>query len=147
MSQSNPTPDHRWKYDPGEWRFKHKWGNDYAGFEIENHEEVGKCPTSIDIKLAEELLNTGIGDPNMESPKNIFNVHQGVVYRAKVTLLGVSFHGFPEKETENKRVPIIILRALARRSQADGTFHLFKGWVQKYLPKGWSSIPINIRCG
>ena len=75
-----------WKYDPGEKRRKHKWQNDYAGFEVEGGLEVGKCPTTIAQEIAEELLNTGVpwNNPNMPSdyPRNIYNVHGGVVYKA-----------------------------------------------------------------
>ncbi len=48
-----------WIYDPGEKRTKHKWSNDYAGFQDVGGRPVGKCPKSIDIELAEDLLNTG----------------------------------------------------------------------------------------
>ncbi|MBF0182507.1 MAG: hypothetical protein HQM03_21020 [Magnetococcales bacterium] len=136
-----------WKYDPGEWRKKHKWNKDEAGFHWEGQEEIGKCPTSItrDSELAEELLNKGIGYPDAESPEAIYNIHQGVVYRAEVTLPGVSFHGFPEKEQKRRRVPTAVLLQLAHKAQNDGTFHLFKDWMRAHLPEGWKAIASRFR--
>lgn len=137
-----------WKYDPGEWRNKHKWQQDNAGFEFDGREEVGKCPNSITRHpaLAEELLNCGVCFPMGEDPpREVYNVHQGVVYRAVPTLFGTSFHGFPEKEQRNRRVPSVVLRELARRAQADGTYHLFERWMRRYLPEGWKIVAGKFR--
>ncbi|MBF0155245.1 MAG: hypothetical protein HQL64_16020 [Magnetococcales bacterium] len=137
-----------WKYDPGEWRKKHKWKQDNAGFEFNGQEEVGKCPNSIthDPALAEQLLNQGVCFPMDEAPpKEIYNVHQGVVYRAEPTLPGISFHGFPEKEQKARRVPTVVLWELARRAQTDGTFHLYRNWMREYLPEGWKIVARKFR--
>lgn len=59
---------------------------------------VGKCPRSMTIEQAEELLNAGIVFPvdSQGTPQRIYVVHEGTVYRATHTNPGVSFHGFPE---------------------------------------------------
>jgi hypothetical protein len=36
----------RWRYERGEGRYKHRWSNDYAGFEPGGKGPVGKCPSS-----------------------------------------------------------------------------------------------------
>ena len=55
-------------------------------FEVETGADVGKCPTTITQETAEKLLNTGVkwNNPNMpaDHPRNIYNVHDGVVYKA-----------------------------------------------------------------
>jgi len=49
---------------------------------------------------AEKLLNDGIPVHNPRNdigcPNEIFNVHEGVIYRAVPTLPGKSYHAFPE---------------------------------------------------
>jgi len=122
-----------WKYDPGEKRRKHKWQNDYAGFEVEGGLEVGKCPTTIAQEIAEELLNTGVpwNNPNMPSdyPRNIYNVHGGVVYKAVVTLGGVSYHGFPCKGQVPREV-VTQLRTLAAKKNCSLEF---EAWLKRNI--------------
>jgi hypothetical protein len=99
-----------WKYDPGERRRKHKWHNDYAGFEVEGGVEVGTCSTTITQELAEQLLNTGVewNNPNMPSscPRNIYNVHEGVVYKAAITLADCPTMAFPARDRFREKLSL-----------------------------------------
>ena len=54
------TDQHQWRYERGEGRHKHRWSNDYAGFQPGSKGPVGKCPSSVDEALAEEILNSVI---------------------------------------------------------------------------------------
>ncbi len=122
-----------WKYDSGEKRRKHKWQNDYAVFEVEGGLRVAKCPTTITQELAEQLLNTGVGweNPNIPSdcPRNIYNVHEGVVYKAAITLAGVSYHGFPCEGPVPREV-VAQLRGLADEKKCSKEF---EAWVKRYI--------------
>jgi hypothetical protein len=122
-----------WKYDPGEKRRKHKWQNDYAGFEVEGGVRVAKCPTTIMQELAEQLLNTGVGweNPNVPSsyPRNIYNIHEGVVYKAAITLAGMSYHGFP-CEGQVPREVVAQLRDLADKKKC---LKEFEAWLKRYI--------------
>ncbi len=123
-----------WKYDTGERRQKHKWSNDYAGFEVEGRIEVGKCPTIITQGLAKKLLNEGVewNNPNMppsNSPRNIYNVHEGVVYKATITLTGVSYHGYPCKGQVPREV-VTQLKALAARKNCSKEL---EAWLKRYI--------------
>jgi hypothetical protein len=122
-----------WKYDPGEKRRKHKWENDYAGFETEGGAEVGKCPSTITNQVAEELLNTGVPwtNPNMPAdyPRNIYNVHDGVVYKAMITIGGISYHGFPLKGVAPREV-VNKLRELAVEKKCSSGFEV---WLKRYI--------------
>lgn len=123
-----------WKYDPGERRRKHKWHNDYAGFEVEGGVEVGKCPTTITQELAEQLLNTGVGwnnpsIPPSDCPRNIYNVHEGVVYKAAITLAGVSYHGYPCKGQVPGEV-VTNLKALAAQKNCSKELD---AWLRRYI--------------
>jgi len=122
-----------WKYDPGERRRKHKWHNDYAGFKVEGGVEVGKCPRTITQECAEQLLNAGVewNNPIMSSccPQNIYNVHEGVVYKTAVTLAGVSYHGYPYKGQVPREV-VTRLRALAAEKNCSREF---EAWLRRYI--------------
>ncbi|MBF0143986.1 MAG: hypothetical protein HQL59_11085 [Magnetococcales bacterium] len=83
-----------WKYDPAEKRYKHKWSRNEAGFlPPEGRNRRGQCPTSITHHptIAEKLLNNGVPwPPEAEVPEILYNVHEGVVYRAEETEPGKS---------------------------------------------------------
>ncbi|MBF0613359.1 MAG: hypothetical protein G8345_22000 [Magnetococcales bacterium] len=132
-----------WEYDPGENRTKHKGGEE-AGFLPETgRNKRGQCPQSITHHptLAWELLNTGVPwPPETATPEAIYNVHEGVVYRAEATVPGKSYHGFPECEQPGRKVPDSVLLELARRSDQSGHYRQFKKWMKLYLPDGWNSL-------
>ena len=92
----------RWKYETDENpKRKHHWSEDYAGFVKVGDTLVGKCPGNLSMQDCESLLNTGISwHPDRwrkNYPKRIYNIRDGVVYRATPTVGGVSYHGFPER--------------------------------------------------
>lgn len=99
-----------WKYDPGENpKMRHHWDKPYADFVDFRGEKVGKCPNNISNQEAERLLNGGITysppDWEFEYPNRIFVVYDGVVYRAKPTNPGISYHGFPESGKRLRKLP------------------------------------------
>ncbi|MBF8272674.1 MAG: hypothetical protein HW380_1779 [Magnetococcales bacterium] len=91
--------------------------------------------------MAERLLNDGIPwPPEAEHPERIYNVYQGVVYRAAPSVPGKIYHGFPEKEQPGRLVPDEVLGTLAERADNAGEFRKFKTWAKKYLRQGWNSL-------
>ncbi|MBF0136386.1 MAG: hypothetical protein HQL65_09115 [Magnetococcales bacterium] len=136
--------NHKWEYDPGERRNKHKWDSDQPGFvPLDEKNAIGKCPNTITNSpgLAERLLNEGVAyPPNMSVPDEIFNVYQGVVYRAKPTVPGKSYHGFPEKEGKGRKIALEVLAELDKRAKRDGMYPEFENWMKKYLPEGWKRL-------
>lgn len=122
-----------YEYDPGERRGKHRWSNDYAGFESEDGLQVGKCPSSIDRTRAQALLNGGIPwhNPAIDSahPQSIFAVDRGAIYKATPTVPGRSYHGFPWKGP----VPRNILERLRGMAKSEGFEQEFEAWRRKYI--------------
>ncbi|MBZ0145982.1 MAG: hypothetical protein K8F62_00315 [Pseudorhodoplanes sp.] len=122
-----------WKYDPGANRHKHKWNKDYAGFQVEKNVRVGKCPSNLTIETAAELLNTGVPwtNPNISSeyPHYIYNVHNGVIYKAAITVHGVSYHGFPCEG----RIPKDVLAQLRNLATERGCLKEFEEWVKQHI--------------
>jgi hypothetical protein len=101
-----------WKYQPDEDpKRKHHWSEPRAGFATEGGEKVGKCPCTITVELAERLLNQqGLpwDNPRLPTgthPDRIYVVYDGVVYRAKPTIAGVSYHAFPELPERLRQLP------------------------------------------
>lgn len=135
--------NNRLQYDPGEKRFDHKRSKGPAEFQMVDGRLKGQCPTSITNMhgLAEQLLNDGIYDPGTEC---IYNVHRGVVYRAAPTILGISYHGFPEREERKRRVPDSILFKLAQRAKGSGDWTAFRQWMEEHLPVGWKKVVKNL---
>lgn len=90
-----------WHYVPDETpKRKHYWDQPVAGFVEIGGEIVAKCPNNVTIDQCEELLNHGVPwSPvgwRKNYPKRIYIIHHSVVYRATVTVGGVSYHAFPE---------------------------------------------------
>ena len=115
-----------WRYEPDENpKRKHAWSRAHAGFVVVQGVEVGKCPNNISIAEAGRLLNTGIPVHAPRSatpyPTRIYVIHDGVVYRATPTNPGVSYHAFPEKADEFRRLPRGVQGAIL--SEADRLGH------------------------
>lgn len=94
-------PVSSYAYEPDETpKRKHHWDKDEAGFDEDGAGFVGKCPTSITIPVAQELLDGAIpwfparGDKAY--PQRLYAIRKGVLYRATPTNPGRSYHGFPE---------------------------------------------------
>jgi hypothetical protein len=90
-----------WVYEPDEVpKRKHHWKEPRAGFVMVGNVWIGKCPSTMTLESAEELLNSGIEwSPKgwrSEYPQRIYVVSDGVLYRAMPTNPGRSYHGFPE---------------------------------------------------
>lgn len=87
-------------YDPTPNRYKHRWKHNHAGFENYNGIIVGKCPNDISYDTAQELLMEAITDPPdeysvYEYPKRLYNVFNGVIYRAEGDGYSKYYHAFP----------------------------------------------------
>jgi hypothetical protein len=122
-----------WSYDPGDKRRKHKWNKEYAGFEIEGGLQIGKCPQALTTEVAEQLLNSGVEWYNplmrVEYPWNIYNVHDGVIYKAAITLHGISYHGFPYMG----RVPKEVVEKLRAVAVNKGCSKEFEAWLKQHI--------------
>ncbi len=136
-----------YSYDTGQGLQKHKWDKPYASFadrkawseDRGKKGSVGKCPSTITPSLAQDLLNNGIALPDNiggPDPKHIANQHEGVIYVAKPTLPGKSYHGFPWRGDQNFRPPIPrdILAQLEQRAKDSGYHEEFKQWMKQYGP-------------
>lgn len=126
-----------WQYERGEGRHKHRWKNDYAGFEPGDKGPVGKCPKSITQELATEILNQGVpyyDDPDDPVPAKIYTVYSGVIYEAVPTMPGVSWHGYPWRgDLKGRRLlPGKILRQLRNQAERAGYSREFEQWLQNY---------------
>lgn len=126
-----------WQYDPGEGKKKHAWNRDEAGFDPSGKGPIGKCHCSITREFAETLLNNGFsvfadGDPDV--PERIYNVYKGVVYEARRTEYGKSFHGFPWRGDKgiSRRIPARIIKQLEARAKKANELREFKRWMKKY---------------
>jgi hypothetical protein len=114
-----------WRYEPDENpKRRHAWSNAHAGFVIVQGVEIGKCPNNISLAEAERLLNTGIPLNATRSvagyPARVYVVHDGVVYRATPTNPGVSYHAFPEKAEEFRRLPRSVREAILSEANRQG---------------------------
>jgi hypothetical protein len=127
----------RWKYDAGVQRHKHHWNRPYAGIVFDGKEPVGKCPNNMTQELAEELLNEGIPwyDPKrplicsqtqLPYPQAIYNVYEGVVYKAIPTQVGCSYHGFPVI----KKIPEEIKEQLYQLAEQKGCKRELTKWLK-----------------
>ena len=127
----------RWRYERGEGRYKHRWSNDYAGFEPGGKGPVGKCPSSIDEPLAEQILNTGIPfrtSDQDQHPSRIYATYRGVIYEAVPTVPGLTYHGYPWRGDLPGRPPLPkrIMRYLKQQAQSSGYLREHKQWLKHY---------------
>jgi hypothetical protein len=91
--------------------------------ELPGGERVGMCPAGIKKATLESLLNGGIfhfgAGPPREHPLSIFNIYQGVPYRAVRTLEGISYHGFPCVSARRDVPPVVMKKLMARAVELD----------------------------
>lgn len=126
-----------WRYERGEGRHKHRWKNDWAGFEPSGNGPVGKCPKSINQERAQEILNQGkpwYEDIEDEFPSRIYCQYKGVVYEAVPTRPGASWHAYPWRGDLSGKAPLPsrIRRALEKEARKAGHLNEFKIWMKKY---------------
>ena len=123
----------KWRYEPDEMpKKKHAWSNAHAGFVIVQGVEIGKCPNNISLSEAERLLNAGTPVRASRSaarhPKRIYVVHAGVVYRATPTAPGVSYHAFPERAEEFRRLPRSVREVILAEAERQGSGEDVRRW-------------------
>lgn len=132
-----------WKYERGEHRYKHRWKNDFPGFQPREpkRSSIGKCPKHVDEEIAQQALNNGVPFFDMPGddtccdafPSKIYTVYQGVIYEAAVTTPGESFHGYPWRALPgHPPLPKTILRELEKKITKDEEKQIFKAWLRKY---------------
>src|SRR5207247_541837 len=94
----------RLKYDPDKaHREQHRWDKPWAEIVVDSSGyPVGKCPSNLDEKDAQRLLDGGLHhwgrNRGKARPERVYNVLDGVPYRAHV--MGGTYHGFPEIPSE-----------------------------------------------
>jgi len=125
-----------WKYVPDPNR-KHKkgWQKNFVGFiEKPKGSFIGKCPTNLTTEQAEKLLNTGIEfsppDWKREYPERIYNIHDGVLYRATATNPGESYHGFPEHPTRAQKLPKVLKERILKIAEHHNCLEEIKRWLK-----------------
>jgi hypothetical protein len=124
-----------YRYDPGEHRLKHCGNEPYAHFRQEGSGFIWICPSTLSKKHAEDLLCCGVPDYDLgaEHPKRIYAVHEGVVYEARPTASGLTYHGFPWRgRPGHNRLPRPIQRQLRDRAEKAGCLKAFNHWLDQY---------------
>jgi hypothetical protein len=128
----------RWKYEVDERRKrKHHWDEPVAGFVEEGGETVGKCPNTMALARAEQLLNSqGIPwyrprSPRLPWPDRIYVVYAGVVYRAVPTVAGTSYHAFPELPERLRAQPKKLRELLLAEGERLGCRDEVEDWIEQ----------------
>lgn len=71
--------------------------------------------------------------PSAEHPERIYAVHEGVVYEARPTEPGLTYHGFPWRgRPGHNRLPRPIKRELRDRAEQAGCRKAFNDWLDRY---------------
>lgn len=121
-------------------RMKHRWGKNEAGFDEFHGEIVGKCPSGLskDAEKVNDLLNNAIpnGERKQGYPGELYNIHNGVIYVAKPTNPGKSYHGYPWRNFKgNNPLPSSIQKALKSRAEdspCPEIIRKFNQWLKEY---------------
>lgn len=131
-----------YKYDRGEHRRKHCWGNDRAGFVSQDGNLVGKCPNTITDSIAETILNEAVAEPDPFSipgrtpsawPRRLYGVYKGVIYEAVPTEPGKSYHGYPWRGREGRGpLPAEVVDRLRELAEAERHLDEFESWLDQY---------------
>ncbi len=121
------------QYEPEEPKKKHHWDYPEAGFVVQHHVLCGKCPSDMSMAEAENLLSGALVFKRHPdgSPKRLYAVKDGVVYRAMPTLRGVSYHGFPERPSELRRLPQAFRDQLLTRATELGCEDETREWMAR----------------
>jgi len=133
-----------YEYDAGEpWvERKHAPRGAEPSWKKSNGKVITTCPNTFDKATAKTLLNDERRfewreprDPTAH-PDAIWMIHDGVLYRAEPTNVGVSFHGFPETKAKlDDCLTKKQQRALFAWAEALGTLRELKAWLAK--TEGW----------
>lgn len=124
------------RYDKGEKRYKHEGSGPEAEIHFDKNRPrkwIGRCPAGMQAKLRTDLLNHAIaapsGDRDIAYPKYLYVVHNGVIYEARTSDGGTSYHGFPYRGRLSKKL-IEQLRVMAKKK---GCLALFEEWVKQHI--------------
>ena len=122
----------QWRYEADEHpKRKHHWRRNVAGFVTQGGVIVGKCPSGMTTEFAEAMLNDGVPWSPLrwrhDYPKRIYNILDGVVYRAVPTNPGVSYHGFPERL---EHLPTELIGPLLALAEALGERERIERWLK-----------------
>lgn len=129
-------PARRWRYEPDENpKKKHAWGKLEAGFVRHGERLVGKCPSDLSNEDAERLLNEGIPEiaarPRVDYPARIWAIHDGVLYKARPTNRGKSYHGCPASPDEFERLDDDMRDAILQRARELGQERELRKWLSR----------------
>lgn len=129
----------KWVYDRGgngQSRRKHLWGKDKADFKYYSGELVGKCPCSLSEspELLNELLNGAIPSEKVRngSPIKLYNVYKGVVFQARQTIPGKSYHGHPWCAKSGDRIDPDIEDQLREKACEKECLNEYLSWMKRY---------------
>jgi hypothetical protein len=133
---------YRYLYERGDHRRKHCWGNDRADFVFQSGVLVGKCPKSITDRIAEQVLNSAVAEPDPfvvpgrvpdTWPKRLYGVYKGVIYEAVPTQPGKSYHGYPWRGREGRGpLPEEVVNTLRELARAENHLEEFERWLSEY---------------
>ena len=131
-------PDAERVYSSPENRHKHRWNKNYPGFARYRGEIVGKCPNDITEKEAQELLLDAITDPpdeydNDPFPKRLYNVRNGVIYRAEGDGRSNRYHAFPADNIRS--MDDDTLKILEERITNSEELKIFKQWKRDHAER------------
>ncbi|HEX8482891.1 MAG TPA: hypothetical protein VF650_13395 [Allosphingosinicella sp.] len=124
------------RYDKGERRFKHVGREAYAEIEFVHGRPdmaVGKCPNTLSVDDCEAMLEDAVAGPNgdrdIDYPKKLYTVHDGVIYEAQTTTAGQSYHGYPYRGRLSRKL-LKELASIARKKKCETEFN---AWVKRHI--------------
>ena len=124
------------KYDKGEKRVKHEGRThlpEIRFFPNQPRRHVGLCPKGFPDDLRLQLLNEAIaaarGDRDIDYDKYLYVVHEGVIYEARTSDAGVTYHAFPYRGTLSNEI-VERLRTMARNKNC---LDSFERWIKKHI--------------
>ena len=124
------------KYDKGEKRFKHEGRSPLPEIQFSKRNPkafVRMCPANMATQLRECLLNEAIparsGDREIDYPKYLYVVHDGVIYEGRTSDAGISYHGFPYRGKLSKE----LLGQLKEMAKNKKCLESFEAWVKKHI--------------
>lgn len=95
---------------------------------------TGKYPSEMPRRQAHNLLNSGIREyrlGELDHPYSIWNVHEGIVYRACRNNTRDAWHGYPACQAIDKATSSILKELRQRaKNQGFGTAQFNRWWLQ-----------------
>ena len=94
---------------------------------------VGMCPTGMKRDGAEQALNDGIKRAGRRKrspfPQDVYNVINGIPYRAHPSGRGARYHGFPEVI---QKIPVDVRQELRERAEQEGDLEAYESWESQH---------------